>query len=64
MIPAHYNDEDQHRHKNVELLYRQNFYNPYDYVISSIRDRFDQSDLKLYSHMQNLILKQSKVQAG
>ena len=57
-IPARYNDgEDQHNHKDVELLYRQLYYDAYDYVISGIKNRFDQPDFKLYSHMQNLLLK-------
>ena len=57
-IPARYNDgEDQHHHKDVELLYRQLYYDAYDYVISGIKNRFDQPDFKLYSHMQNLLLK-------
>ena len=56
-IPARYNDgEDQHHHKDVELLYRQLYYDAYDYVISGIKNRFDQPDFKLYSHMQNLLL--------
>ena len=57
-IAPRYNDgEDQHHHKDVELLYRQLYYDAYDYVISGIKDRFDQPDCKLYFHMQNLLLK-------
>ena len=41
----------------MELLYRQLYYDAYDYVISGIKDRFDQPDCKLYFHMQNLLLK-------
>ena len=53
-IPARFNDgEDQHHHKKIELLYRQLYYDAYDYVISGIKNRFDQPDFKLYSHMQN-----------
>ena len=56
-IPARYNDgEDQHHHKDVELLYQQLYYDACDYVISGIKNRFDQPDFKLYSHMQNLLL--------
>ena len=55
---ARYNDrEDQHHHKGVELLYRQLYYDAYDYVISDIRNSFDQLDFKVYSRMQNLLLK-------
>ena len=37
-IPARYNDgEDQHHHKDVQLLYRQLYYDAYDYVISGIK---------------------------
>ena len=57
-IPASYNDgEDQHHHKDVELLYRQLYYDVYDYGISGIKNRFDQTDFKLCSHMENLLLK-------
>ena len=57
-IPARYNDgEDQRHHKDIELLYWQLYYDAYDYVLSGIKDRFDQPDFKLYSHMQNLLLK-------
>ena len=62
-IPAHYNDgEDQNHHKDVELLYQQLYYNAYNYVISGIKNRFDQPDFKLYSHMQNLLLKAANSQ--
>ena len=64
-IPARYNDgEDQHNHKDVELLYRQLYYDAYDYAISGIKSRFDQPDFKLYSHMQNLLLKAANGQKG
>ena len=57
-IPACYNDgEDQHHHKDVQLLHRQLYYDAYDYVISGIKNRLDQRDFKLYSHIQNLLLK-------
>ena len=57
-IPARYNNgEEQHHRKDVELSYRQLYYDAYDYVISGIKDRFDQPDCKLYFHMQNLLLK-------
>ena len=62
-IPARYNDgEDQHHLKDVELLYRELYCDAYDYVISGIKDRFDQPDIKLYSHMQNLLLKAANSQ--
>ena len=62
-IAPRYNDgEDQHHHKDVELLYRQVCYDAYDYVISGIKNRFDQPDFKLYSHMQNLLLKAANTQ--
>ena len=62
-IPARYNDgEDQHHLKDVELLYRELYCDAYDYVISGIKDRFDQPDFKLYSHMQNLLLKSGNSQ--
>ena len=62
-IPARYNDgEDQHHHKDVELLYRQLYYDAYGYVISGIKNRFDQPDFKLYSDMQNLLLKAANSQ--
>ena len=51
-IPASYNDgEDQHHHKDVELLYQQLYHDAYDYGISGIKNRFDQPDFKLRSHM-------------
>ena len=54
-MPARYNDGgEQHHHKNVELLYRQLYYDACDYVILGIKDRFDQPDLKLYSHIMKL----------
>ena len=57
-IPARYNEgKDQHHLKDVELLYRQIYYDAYDYFISGIKNRFDQPDFKLYPHMQNLLLK-------
>ena len=41
-IPVRYNDGgDQHQHEDVWLLYRQNDEDPYDHVISGIKDRFD-----------------------
>ena len=54
--PALYNDGKE-QHKDVELLYQQLYYNAYNYVISGVSDRSDQPDFKLYSHMQNLLLK-------
>ena len=61
-IPACYNDrEDQHHHKDVEFMYRQLFYDAYDYVVSGIKNRFDQPDFKLYPHTQNLLLKAANV---
>ena len=57
-IPARYNEgKDQHHLKDVELLYRQIYYDAYDYFTSGIKNRFDHPDFKLYSHMQNLLLK-------
>ena len=57
-IAPRYNDEqDQYHHKDVELLCRQLYYDAYGYVISGIKNRFNQPDFKLYSHMQNLLLK-------
>ena len=57
-ISARYNDgEEQHHHKDAELLYWQIYYDASDYVISGIKDWFDQSDFKLYSHMPNLLVK-------
>ena len=64
-IPSRYNDgEDQHDHKDLKLLYRQLYYDAYHYVLSGIKSRFDQPDFKLYSHMQNLLLKAANGQKG
>ena len=55
--PRYNNGKEQHHHRNVELFYRQVYHDAYDYVISGIKDRFDQPDFKLYSNMQNLLIK-------
>ena len=57
---ACHNDEvDQHHHKYAELLYRRNYYDAYDYVISGINS----INLTLSCNlMQNLLLKAANSQ--
>ena len=41
-------------------LYRQKYYDAYDFVINAIQDRFDQKDFKVYKSIQDLLLKSIK----
>ena len=43
-------------------LYRQKYYNAYDFVISAIQDRFNQKDFKVYKSIQELLIKSIRKQ--
>lgn len=54
--PQRYDPNEGHHHSTVKELYRQHYFQCYDYVTTAIKSRFDQPDYQMYAAMQNIIL--------
>ena len=56
-IPQRYDgNHNEFNHCSIKAMYRQMYFESYDYIINAITESFDQPDFKMYATMQNVFL--------